>query len=234
MRRRKFIYHTALVSGGLLALPNLGFAFTNDFKEGPFDLPKLPYAYDALEPFIDEQTMRIHHGKHFQGYTDNLNKAIEGTGFLKMPIEDILKNIKPTDTAIRNNGGGYYNHDLFFASLSPDPKKIPTGKLMDVILRDFGSYNAFQNQLSQAALSVFGSGWAWLTVNQDGLLFITSTHNQDNPLMSFSSNSGIPLIGIDVWEHAYYLKYQNKRKDYVDAFFNVLDWKHAEEIYDNL
>lgn len=234
MKRRQFIQKTGLMTASLFAIQNVGFAMTNELSEGSFSLPQLPYAFDALEPFIDSETMTIHHGKHFQAYTNNLNKAIEGTKFSKMSIIEILKNIQPTDTVIRNNAGGYFNHELFFASLSANPIKMPTGKLKKAIDKDFGSFETFQNQFSKAAMSVFGSGWAWLVVNEEGSLSIVSTQNQDNPLMSFSPLKGTPLMGIDVWEHAYYLNYQNKRKEYVDAFFNVLDWKKVEETFNKL
>lgn len=228
MDRRKFIYQTVLTTGSIATMPflNLGISSTKDSQ--PFTLPDLPYAYNSLEPFIDEQTMLIHHGKHFQGYTNNLNKAIENTRFANSSITDILSKVSSSETAIRNNGGGYYNHTLYFESLSPRPKSKPEGELMEAIKRDFGSYEEFVEDFSQAATTVFGSGWSWLIKNKKGQLAITSTPNQDNPLMPFSTNLGQPLMGIDVWEHAYYLKYQNKRSDYIDAYFKVLDWQYVE------
>ena len=196
--------------------------------DATFTLPDLPYAYDALSPYIDELTMRTHHGKHFQGYTNKLNKAIENTEFKDSSITEILSSIESSSTAIRNNGGGYYNHKLFFESLSPEPKLKPEGKLMAAIETDFGSYEAFVDEFSKTAGSVFGSGWAWLIKDENGKLAIVGTANQDNPLMSFAEKQGLPLMGIDVWEHAYYLNYQNKRGDYIEAFFSVLDWEYVE------
>jgi superoxide dismutase, Fe-Mn family len=193
-----------------------------------FTLPSLPYAYNALEPHIDEKTMRVHHDMHFQAYITKLNKAIENTKFRDSSIEEILKKIKPADAAIRNNGGGYYNHKLFFESLSPKPKLKPEGELLKAIEKDFGSYKAFLEEFSKAANSVFGSGWAWLIKEKNGKLAIVATSNQDNPLMSFAEKKGFPLMAIDVWEHAYYLNYQNKRADYVNAFFSVLNWEYVE------
>ena len=199
--------------------------------EATFTLPNLPYAYDALAPYIDELTMRTHHGKHFQGYTNKLNKAIENTEFKESSITEILKSIDQNSLAIRNNGGGYYNHKLFFESLSPEPKLKPEGKLMDAIETDFGSYDAFIDEFSKTAGSVFGSGWAWLIKDENGKLAVVGTANQDNPLMPFAEKQGFPLMGIDVWEHAYYLNYQNKRGDYIEAFFSVLDWEYVENRY---
>ncbi|GAA0763136.1 superoxide dismutase [Psychroflexus lacisalsi] len=199
--------------------------------EATFTLPDLPYTYDALAPYIDELTMRTHHGKHFQGYTNKLNKAIENTEFKESSITEILKSVDPNSSATRNNGGGYYNHKLFFESLSPEPKLKPGGELMDAIETDFGSYDAFIDEFSKTAGSVFGSGWAWLIKDENGKLAIVGTANQDNPLMSFAEKQGFPLMGIDVWEHAYYLNYQNKRGDYIEAFFSVLDWEYVENRY---
>lgn len=228
MDRRKFIYQTVLTTGGILTMPFGGYGSTHTKESQTFTLPDLPYPYNSLEPFIDEQTMLIHHGKHFQGYTDKLNKAIENTRFADSSIAGILSKVSSSETAIRNNAGGYYNHTLYFDSLSPGPKSKPEGALMAAIEKDFGSYNEFVEVFSQAANSVFGSGWTWLIKDQKGQLAVSSTPNQDNPLMSFSKNRGLPLIGIDVWEHAYYLDYQNRRSDYVDAYFKVLDWQYAE------
>ena len=196
--------------------------------DATFTLPDLPYAYDALAPYIDELTMRTHHGKHFQGYTNKLNKAIENTEFKDSSITEILKSVDPNSSKIRNNGGGYYNHKLFFESLSPEPKLKPEGKLMAAIEKDFGSYDAFLDEFSRTAGSVFGSGWAWLIKDESGKLAVVGTSNQDNPLMSFTEKQGYPLMGIDVWEHAYYLNYQNKRGDYIEAYFSVLDWEYVE------
>ncbi len=188
-----------------------------------FELPKLPYAYDALEPHIDARTMEIHHGKHHAGYTNNLNAAIEGTDLAGKSIEDILKNLDMNNTAVRNNGGGYYNHDLFWKVMSPNGGGQPTGAIADAINAAFGSYEGFKDAFAKAAATRFGSGWAWLC-KKDGNLEICSTANQDNPLMPGIGCGGTPLLGLDVWEHAYYLNYQNRRPDYINAFFNVINW----------
>jgi superoxide dismutase, Fe-Mn family len=193
-----------------------------------FELPKLSYSYDALEPYIDAQTMEIHHTKHHGGYTNKLNDAIKGTPLENQSIEDILKEISKHPVGVRNNGGGYYNHKLFWDIMSPDGGGEPAGKLMDAIKRDFGSFDQFKEKFNQAAATRFGSGWAWL-VNQDGKLVVTSTPNQDNPLMDISDVKGTPILGLDVWEHAYYLKYQNKRPEYIDAFWNVINWDEVEK-----
>lgn len=188
-----------------------------------FELEKLPYAFDALEPHIDARTMEIHHGKHHAAYTTNLNAAIAGTDLEGKSIEDILKNLDMNNMAVRNNGGGFYNHNLFWKVMSPNGGGNPTGPVADAINSTFGSYEAFKEQFSKAAATRFGSGWAWLCVN-DGKLEICSTPNQDNPLMPNSGCSGIPILGLDVWEHAYYLHYQNRRPDYIGAFYNVINW----------
>ncbi|MDX1531075.1 MAG: superoxide dismutase [Rhodothermales bacterium] len=196
-----------------------------------YTLPDLPYAYDALEPHIDEQTMRIHHTKHHQGYTNKLNAAVEGTEHADRPIEDLLADIDrlPEDirTAVRNNGGGYFNHGVFWTIMRPSGGGTPTGDLADAINRKFGSYDAFKGQFKNAATGQFGSGWAWLVVDESGGLDIVGMPNQDAPVMAGLK----PLLGIDVWEHAYYLKYQNKRADYVDAFFNVINWDEVDRRY---
>ena len=196
-----------------------------------FKLPNLPYAPDALQPHIDKRTMNIHHGKHHNGYTNKLNAAIEGTPLEKKSIEDILKKVSKHSTAVRNNGGGYYNHSLFWKVMSPDGGGEPGGKLGKAIKDTFGSFEKFKEKFSAAAGSRFGSGWAWLAVTSRGKLFITSTPNQDNPLMDVADKKGTPILGLDVWEHAYYLKYQNKRPDYVNAFFNVINWKEVSKRY---
>jgi len=188
-----------------------------------FELPKLPYAYDALEPHIDARTMEIHHGKHHAGYTNNLNAAIDGTDLAGKSIEDILKNLDMNNAAVRNNGGGYYNHDLFWKVMSPNGGDQPTGAIADAINAAFGSYEGFKDAFAKAAATRFGSGWAWLC-KKDGKLEICSTANQDNPLMPGIGCGGTPLLGLDVWEHAYYLNYQNRRPDYINAFFNVINW----------
>ncbi|MFP4092163.1 MAG: superoxide dismutase [Cyclobacteriaceae bacterium] len=206
-----------------------GLITTNRANE--FTAVPLSYAADALEPHIDAKTMEIHHDKHYQGYTDNLNAAIQGTKFSQMSIEEILKNVEKNDTAIRNNAGGYYNHTLFWKWISPGSGKQPDGKLADALRSSFGSVDAFMKDFSNAASSVFGSGWAWLLADSDGKLSITSTPNQDCPLMRFAEVNGTPILGIDVWEHAYYLKYQNKRADYIDAFFQVINWGEVANSY---
>ncbi|PVX50074.1 Fe-Mn family superoxide dismutase [Balneicella halophila] len=193
-----------------------------------FELPKLGYAYDALEPYIDEETMKIHHTKHHQGYTDKLNKAIEGTDAEGKSIEDILANVSKYSTGVRNNGGGFYNHKLFWENLAPNAGGSPKGDLADAIDNDFGSFDKFKEEFSNAAATQFGSGWAWLIKNGDKLE-VTSTPNQDNPLMDVVDKKGKILLGLDVWEHAYYLKYQNKRPDYIDAFWNVVNWDVVAE-----
>lgn len=193
---------------------------------------ELKYSFDALEPYIDRLTMETHYGKHHAGYTNNLNKAIEDNKCLQgKTIEEILKSVNELEPSIRdnvrNNGGGYYNHNLYFDILSPNPKKAPEGVLLEKINETFGSLEELQNQLTQAALGQFGSGWAWLVKDENKNLKIVKTPNQDNPL----TNGYTPILGIDVWEHAYYLKYKNVRKDYVDNFFKVLDWQKVEALY---
>ena len=188
-----------------------------------FELPNLPYAHDALEPHIDTKTMEIHHGKHHNGYTTNLNNAVEGTDLAGESIENILANISSHSGAVRNNGGGYYNHCLFWEVMSPNGGGEPTGDLADAINSAFGSFDEMKAQFSAAAATRFGSGWAWLCV-ADGKLSVCSTPNQDNPLMDVADCKGTPILGLDVWEHAYYLNYQNRRPDYVSAFWNVVNW----------
>lgn len=194
-----------------------------------FTLPELPYAHDALEPHIDARTMTIHHGKHHNGYTNKLNAAIEGTDLAGKSIEDILANVSSASTGVRNNGGGYYNHCLFWEVMSPNGGGEPSGALADAINAAFGSFDEFKAAFSSAAGTRFGSGWAWLIKKADGSVAVTSTPNQDNPLMDVADEQGTPLLGIDVWEHAYYLNYQNRRPDYVAAFFNVINWDKVAE-----
>ncbi len=188
-----------------------------------FELPALPYAHNALEPHIDTRTMEIHHGKHHAGYTTNLNNAIAGTDLDGKSIEDILTGMDMNNMAVRNNGGGYYNHDLFWKVMNPNGGGEPTGALADAINADFGSFEGFKDAFSKAAATRFGSGWAWLCV-KDGKLEVCSSANQDNPLMPGIGCGGTPILGLDVWEHAYYLNYQNRRPDYINAFFNVINW----------
>ena len=196
-----------------------------------FELPKLPYAYDALEPHIDAMTMEIHHGKHHNGYTTNLNNAIAGTDLEGQTIESILASLDASNGAVRNNGGGFYNHRLFWNVMSPNGGGTPTGALADAINTAFGSFDGFKDAFAKAAATRFGSGWAWLCVQKGGAVEVCSTANQDNPLMADIGCNGFPILGIDVWEHAYYLNYQNRRPDYIQAFFNVVDWKKVSEMY---
>lgn len=196
-----------------------------------FELPPLKYSFDALEPHIDAKTMEIHHDKHHGGYTSKLNAAIEGTDHEGKTIENILQNLDKSNSAVRNNGGGYYNHNLFWEIMSPDGGGKPDGDLAQAIDSAFGSFDGFKDELSKAGANQFGSGWAWLCVQKGGKLEICSTPNQDNPLMPGVGCGGTPILGIDVWEHAYYLKYQNKRPDYIEAFFNVINWKEVSARY---
>lgn len=195
-----------------------------------FELPDLPYAHDALEPHIDAQTMQIHHGKHHAGYTSKLNAAIEGTDMEGKSIEDFLAN-HADNNAIRNNGGGYYNHCLFWEVMSPNGGGSPTGDLANAINDAYGSFENFKEEFSKAAATRFGSGWAWLCVHDGGKVEVCSSPNQDNPLMPNVGCGGTPILGLDVWEHAYYLKYQNKRPDYINAFWNVVNWDEVAKRY---
>jgi Fe-Mn family superoxide dismutase len=192
-----------------------------------FELPQLPYAKDALAPHIDERTMEIHHGKHHQGYTSKLNAAIEGTDMEGKTIENILMNLDTNNKAVRNNGGGFYNHSLFWSVMSPNGGGEPKGALAEAINKSFNSFADFKEKFSNAAKTQFGSGWAFLCVQKDGSLEVCGCPNQDNPLMPSVGCGGTPILGIDVWEHAYYLNYQNKRPDYVEAFFNVINWEEV-------
>ena len=196
-----------------------------------FELPALAYATDALEPHIDKLTMEIHHGKHHQAYVTNLNKALEGKPEANSSIEDIVKNISKFPAAVRNNGGGHYNHSLFWTVLGPNKGGEPTGDLAKAINEAFGSFAEFKTKIQDAGATRFGSGWAWLSVGADKKLVISSTPNQDNPLMDIAEVKGTPIFGIDVWEHAYYLKYQNKRPDYLAAIWNVVNWDAVAERY---
>ena len=190
-----------------------------------FELPQLPYAYDALEPHIDARTMEIHHSKHHNAYTTNLNAAIAGTDLEGKTIENILINLDKSNAAVRNNGGGFYNHNLFWTVMSPNGGGLPTGDLLAAIEDAFGSFEEFKAKFAKAGATQFGSGWAWLTVQKGGKLEVVGTPNQDNPLMpEVAGNGGTPILGMDVWEHAYYLNYQNRRPDYIEAFFSVINW----------
>jgi Fe-Mn family superoxide dismutase len=195
-----------------------------------FELPDLPYAHDALEPNIDTKTMQIHHGKHHAGYTNKLNAAVAGTDLEGKSIEEILKNLDMNNSAVRNNGGGFYNHCLFWEIMSPEGGGSPEGDLADAIEKSFGSFDEFKSKFSTAAGKRFGSGWAWLCVDSDGGLEVCSTANQDNPLMPGECGK-TPILCLDVWEHAYYLNYQNRRPDYIDAFFNVVNWEAVAKLY---
>jgi superoxide dismutase, Fe-Mn family len=193
-----------------------------------FELPALPYASEALEPHIDKQTMEIHHGKHHNAYVTNLNGAIQGTDMEGKSLDELMKNISKHPAAVRNNGGGHYNHSLFWQILSPNGGGKPSGELAQAIDSAFGSFDAFKEEFNKAGATRFGSGWAWLIV-KDGKLAVTSTPNQDNPLMDVAETKGTPILGLDVWEHAYYLKYQNKRPDYISAFWNVVNWDEVSK-----
>lgn len=196
-----------------------------------FELPKLNYAFNALEPHIDAKTMEIHHDKHHQAYVTNLNNAIAGTDAEKMSIEDICKNISKYPAAVRNNGGGHYNHSLFWQVMAPNAGGKPDNEVGKAIEAELGGFEKFKTDFTQAGATRFGSGWAWLAVKSDGKLCVCSTPNQDNPLMDIADCKGTPILGMDVWEHAYYLNYQNRRPDYMNAFFNVIDWNKVNELY---
>lgn len=198
-----------------------------------FELPELGYAYDALEPHIDARTMEIHHSKHHNAYTNNLINAISGTDLEGTSIEDILANLDMNNGAVRNNGGGFYNHSLFWTVMNPEDKGYLSGELKDAIEAEFGSVDAFKEAFSKAAATRFGSGWAWLCVHKGGKVEVCSTPNQDNTLMPEVGCGGTPILGLDVWEHAYYLNYQNRRPDYINAFFNVINWNEVERRYAN-
>ena len=197
-----------------------------------FSLPNLPYPNDALEPSIDSKTMQIHHGKHHNGYTSKLNASIEGSELENKSIEEILKNMDMNNAALRNNGGGYYNHCLFWESMSPNGGGSPEGKLLDAINSAYGSFNSFKDSFSKEASTRFGSGWAWLCVHPGGKVEVCSSPNQDNPLMPGVGCGGYPILGLDVWEHAYYLNYQNRRPDYIDAFFNIINWTNVSKLFE--
>lgn len=207
--------------------------------ENNFELKALPYAYDALEPYIDKLTLEIHYGKHHKAYYDNFMAAIKGTEIETMDIKDIFKHISKFPAAVRNNGGGYFNHTFYWEGMKAAGGGLPTGKLSDAITKSFTSFDEFKKQFSEAGKTRFGSGWAWLSLDETGKLFISSTPNQDNPLMDLpvgqsglAEKQGTPLLVMDVWEHAYYLKYQNKRPDYIDAFWNVVNWEEVAKRYE--
>lgn len=223
MKRRKFI---TVLGTAALAAPVIGTLSASASEKSKFDghkFPELAYAYNALEPYIDAQTMELHYSKHHKGYYTKFMAAAEGTDLLKTPMEDIFAKISSQPDGIRNNGGGYFNHMLFWENMTPNQGEVPAD-LKKVIEKDFGSLDTFKDEFSKAAKTHFGSGWAWLAVNNNGKLFVTSTQNQDNPLMDVAEFKGTPLLTLDVWEHAYYLHYQNRRADYVDNFWNIVNW----------
>jgi len=229
--RRDFIKKSALISVGALVgckvIPDSGVSTsstTGTATAATFFLPDLPYAHDALEPHIDKMTMEIHHGKHHKAYVDNLNKALLELKSSASDLEDICENISKYNTAVRNNAGGHYNHSLFWKLMKANGGGEPTGKILEVINSNFTSFEEFKKKLNEAGTKRFGSGWAWLVKKSDGTFEITSTPNQDNPLMDVADVKGTPVLGIDVWEHAYYLKYQNKRADYLAAWWNLVNW----------
>lgn len=196
-----------------------------------FELPKLSYDFSALEPHIDAKTMEIHHGKHHQAYVGKLNDAIAGTELEGQSIEELMSNVSKHSAAVRNNGGGHFNHTLFWSVMSPNGGGEPTGKLAEAINKTFGSFEEFKTQFASAAATRFGSGWAWLVVHDNNLV-VTSTPNQDNPIMDLAEVKGTPILGLDVWEHAYYLNYQNRRPDYIGAFWNVVDWNVVGQLFE--
>ena len=201
--------------------------------EGSFQVIKLPYKYESLAPHIDALTMEIHYSKHYLNYTNSLNKAIENSEYDKLTIEEILAKVETSDIAIRNNAGGYYNHNMYWKCMAPKTNQQPKDTLAKTIIRDFGSFGSFKTQFSEAGKNHFGSGWVWLIINKDKKLQITTTLNQDNPLMNGIVDKGIPILAMDVWEHAYYLNYQQKRRDYIEAFFKIINWTEVSDNYTN-
>ena len=233
MDRRKFLYSVGLTlaASSVKVQGNIFDKLNNrSNKMAKFELPSLPYGFDALEPHIDARTMEIHHGKHHAGYVANLNKALEGTELEGKSLDELLKDISKYPVAVRNNGGGHYNHSLFWTVMGPKKGGNPSGELAEAINSTFGSFDSFKEKFSTAAATRFGSGWAWLVV-ANGKLAVTSTPNQDNPLMDVAEVKGTPILGLDVWEHAYYLHYQNKRPDYISAFWNVVNWDEVAKRY---
>ncbi len=229
MQRSDFLKTVFGVSAGLMATRSFGFPTTQ--VTGPFTLAPLPYDVAALEPHIDKMTMEIHHDKHHKAYVDNLNKAVAGTDMAKMNIDELVRSVSTTTPpAVRNNAGGHWNHTFFWNILSAKGGGTPTGALADAITKKFGSFDNFKTEWGKAATSRFGSGWVWLIKDGSGV-DITTTPNQDNPLMALAEKKGTPVLGLDVWEHAYYLKYQNRRPDYVQAAFNVFDWNKAGQLF---
>ena len=243
MKKREFLKTSSILTVGALTVPMSSCKSGGESPQQaentksftPFALPQLPYAFEALEPNIDKMTMEIHHGKHHAGYVRKLNAALESHALAGKSLDDIVSSVGPDDAAIRNNGGGHYNHSLFWEIIKPGESQMPYGKLSDAINSNFGSFEKLKEEFSTAAATRFGSGWAWLSLDSNNKLFVSSTPNQDNPLMSkLVSTPGHPILGLDVWEHAYYLKYQNKRKDYISNFFNIINWEEVARRYDAL
>lgn len=236
MHRRKFLYAlgTIPIVSALGKVDNQLQNFTNKIrsnkKMAKFELPQLPYSYDALEPYIDKMTMEIHYTKHHNGYVTNLNKAVEGTDLEGKSLEELLAMTSKVPVAVRNNGGGHWNHSLFWTLMKKGGGGKPSGKLADAINANFGNFDDFKAKFNNAAATRFGSGWAWLIV-QNGKLVVTSTPNQDNPLMDIAEVKGTPILGLDVWEHAYYLKYQNRRPEYIENWWNVVNWDKVSELF---
>jgi len=238
MDKRTFLKTGAVGLGGLFTFSSLyaGKIVRKILKQDPvreFKLPELPYAYDALEPYIDTETMKLHHTKHHAGYTAKFNAAVKEAGITGKNAKEILSEVSLYSDAVKNNGGGYFNHKLFWRVLSPDGGGEPDGELLNAIKTDFGSFEKFKDEFSQAAKTLFGSGWAWLILSE-GRLKVTATRNQDSPVMDIAEVKGTPLLLIDVWEHAYYLKYQNRRAEYVDAFWNIVNWEFISKKYSRL
>lgn len=239
--RRNFLKQIAVAGAGVV-LASKSFPSENDFTflkhQTNFFLPPLPYSYDALEPFIDKQTMEIHHTKHHQAYVNNLNKALEEAGKTGTSLENLCRNVSNYSSAVRNNAGGHYNHILFWKWMKPNQGTVlslsdgPSGKLAHAIESTFGSLENFKTKFSETAAKIFGSGWAWLIVNKHGKLEIGSTPNQDNPIMDVSEFRGTPVLGLDVWEHAYYLKYQNRRTEYISSWWKIVNWEEAEKMFE--
>lgn len=241
MDKRNFLKLSAIATTGVILSPFYACQPTakqvdkKEIRTKDFVLPALPFALEALEPNIDKMTMEIHHGKHHAGYVRKLNKAVADTKFAQMPLLDIMGTVTEEDTAVRNNGGGHFNHTLFWSILAPNAGGQAEGKLAEAINTAFGSFEKFKEEFSKAAKTRFGSGWAWLSLDDANKLFISSTPNQDNPLMTnLVEQNGTPILGIDVWEHAYYLKHQNVRGNYINNFFNVINWRTVSENYQNV
>jgi Fe-Mn family superoxide dismutase len=245
MNKREFLKKSAVIGAGILVAPAVASSCMNSSaaegataslvaasSDGKFLQPDLGYAFDALEPYIDTQTMELHYGKHHAGYTKKFNAALEHENLHSTDIYRIFENVSNYGSGIRNNGGGYFNHNLYWKFMSPDGGGAPTGKLAEAINATFGSFEEFKALFSATAASQFGSGWGWLLLDKEGQLQVTSTSNQDNPLMDVTEVQGIPLLNVDVWEHAYYLNYQNMRKSYLEAYWNVVNWEFIGALYE--